>query len=165
MQHDSATRHYECLHIVWFRAVCVAAMVGLIGATTLVAGCTHERAEFSLVSSSSDVRFEARAAGAVDGPRSGAVVYADADENTVDIYFTDLPESVWSAWTMGRASPLWTGGGTIGHVHLFLWPRAGRTPIDFAASNATLTLAVIAPDESGRAERVTMTFLALPYSS
>ena len=35
-------------------------------------------------------------------------------------------------------------GGVLIHVHMFLYPRAGRTPIDFDASNTSVRLIVLA---------------------
>lgn len=79
-------------------------------------------------------------------------VYDYTDANTFDIYLTDLPpEAVRRLHDAGggdggsvEREPL-EGGGQIVHLHVFLWPEAGRSPIDFDASNATITHAVIVP--------------------
>jgi len=74
-----------------------------------------------------------------------SAVYAAADANTIDLYLTDLSTAQIDA-LLGRAEPGTdpdTRGGQIVHIHLFLWPEAGRSPIDFDASNATLTHAVL----------------------
>lgn len=39
--------------------------------------------------------------------------------------------------------------GNILHIHMFLYPKAGRTPIDFTASNATITHVVLADGAYG----------------
>ena len=77
--------------------------------------------------------------------RARSAVYSAADGNTVDIYLTDLSRDQLDA-LLGKAEPTAepdTRGGQIVHIHLFLWPEAGRSPIDFDASNATLTHAVL----------------------
>lgn len=77
-------------------------------------------------------------------------VYTYADENTADLYFTDLTteqiDAIASGQSLASAAP---DGAQLLHIHLFLTPRAGRTPIDFTASNVTLTHYVLAGDEIG----------------
>lgn len=72
-------------------------------------------------------------------------VYVPIDENTADIYLTDLP--------VGRLSDpkdtLSDVRGMVVHLHLFLVPRAGRTPIDATASNAAVRLIVISDGAVG----------------
>jgi hypothetical protein len=71
-------------------------------------------------------------------------VYTSRDADTVDIYMTDLPESVW----IGGAD-VSDMAGTILHVHMFIRPKAGRTPIADTASTATLRCMVLAKGEIG----------------
>lgn len=124
-------------------------------AATLTAGCASERATLTLLSGATTTDGSARAftAGAAPDDR-GRTVYTFHDENTVDVYFSDVPMAALDAWRRGEDAPTWTSGGVLGHLHLFLWPRAGRTPIDFEASNATITLMTIAPSETGEPSAV-----------
>ena len=71
-------------------------------------------------------------------------VYAGTDPNVVDFYLTDLPESVWTVG--GDVSNL---SGTILHVHLFLQPKAGRTPIARTANTATVRWLVLSEGRVG----------------
>jgi hypothetical protein len=77
-----------------------------------------------------------------------AGVYSVVDEATGDLYFTDLPEPVWRALAAGETPPT-PAVGQVLRIHLFLVPRAGRTPIDFTASNVTLTHVVFAGSAVG----------------
>lgn len=67
-----------------------------------------------------------------------------SDENTADFYLTDLPRDVWSAGA--DATRL---RGVILHVHMFLQPRAGRTPLDTSASSCIVRLLVLSGGEIG----------------
>jgi hypothetical protein len=69
-------------------------------------------------------------------------VFRAIDEQTADIYLTDLPpERVRDGRDM-----LTDLGGHIVHIHLFLIPRAGDTPIDQTACNVTVRHLLIAGD-------------------
>ncbi|MEM9082000.1 MAG: hypothetical protein AAGB34_00275, partial [Planctomycetota bacterium] len=68
-------------------------------------------------------------------PESALTVYAYRDANTADI--------ISSSWTVeelreyaetGRLRP-----GSMLHIHYFLTPAAGQTPIDFTANNVTIS--------------------------
>ncbi|MFG0292111.1 MAG: hypothetical protein ACF8MJ_03040 [Phycisphaerales bacterium JB050] len=77
-------------------------------------------------------------------------VYAYSDENTADLYFTDLtPEQLQALATGQSVGATAPDGAQLLHVHLFLTPRAGRTPIEFTASNVTLTHYVLVGEEVG----------------
>jgi len=71
-------------------------------------------------------------------------VYAPRDADTVDIYMTDLPESVWNA-----GADVSDMAGTLVHVRMFIRPKSGRTPIADTASTATLRCMVLARGEIG----------------
>lgn len=77
-------------------------------------------------------------------------VYSYEDGNTADLYFSDLTmeeiEAIASGTPRSEVAP---EGAQILHLHLFLTPRAGRTPIEFSASNVTLTHLVIAGEVLG----------------
>lgn len=77
-------------------------------------------------------------------------VYTFVDENTADLYFTDLTSQQLDAIIGGEnRSEVAPDGAQILHVHMFLTPRAGRTPIEFSASNVTLSHYVLAGDAIG----------------
>lgn len=73
-------------------------------------------------------------------PTIQTAVYRFTDSNTADIYLSDLPpEDLVARLAQGvEGEP-----GVVLHLHLFLAPKAGRTPIDFTASNASVTLLVL----------------------
>ncbi len=77
-------------------------------------------------------------------------VYRYQDRNTADLYFSDLSmEQIEAIAAGGDRSEIAPEGGQLLHIHLFLTPRAGRTPIEFSASNVTLTHIVLAGDAVG----------------
>ncbi|MGQ0628345.1 MAG: hypothetical protein ACT4PL_09640 [Phycisphaerales bacterium] len=82
---------------------------------------------------------------AVLTPRVETAVYHSADENTADIFLTDLP--------LGRladpADDLRDLSGTVVHVRLFLVPAAGKTPIDRTACNTTVHQTIFAAGAVG----------------
>lgn len=75
-------------------------------------------------------------------PTVRAVVYRATDRSTADIYLTDLPANASEAdWT--------TLEGTLVHLHVFIRPRAGRTPIADSACSFTLRQFVLAGGQVG----------------
>ena len=77
-------------------------------------------------------------------PRFTTSVYAFEDQNTVNIFMTDLdPRDLRSL--DADNPPI----GHLVHIHLFLRPKAGRTPIDDTAMTATVTHLVLAAGEVG----------------
>jgi hypothetical protein len=77
-------------------------------------------------------------------------VYRYQDENTADLYFSDLTTEQLEAIASGRSrAEVAPEGGQILHIHLFLTPSAGRTPIEFTASNVTLTHIILSGDAVG----------------
>lgn len=75
-------------------------------------------------------------------PKVRVVVYRATDRSTADIYLTDLPEGAPEAdWT--------TLEGTLVHLHVFIRPRAGRTPIADSACSFTLRQFVMARGQVG----------------
>ena len=71
-------------------------------------------------------------------------VYAAFDRNTADIYISDLPESV-----LETPGDLLRQQGTLVHVHMFLEPKAGETPIDTTACSFTVRQLVLGGGEAG----------------
>lgn len=82
---------------------------------------------------------------AVIRPQVRTAVYRVIDQNTADVYLSDFPpESIVQRLAGVAGEP-----GTIVHLHLFLAPKAGKTPIDFTASNSAVTCAVFTGDSLG----------------
>lgn len=78
-------------------------------------------------------------------PAFSTVVYTSPDQNTADVYLTDLPlERVGDP-----VDPLRDVEGSVVHIHIFLVPHAGRTPIDPSACNASVRHAVMAGGVAG----------------
>jgi len=77
-------------------------------------------------------------------PRLTVSGYTHRDENTADLYLTDIPLD-----ELRRGVELDRLSGHIVHVHMFLMPRAGRTPIETTAFTSTVTHAVLARGEVG----------------
>lgn len=73
-------------------------------------------------------------------------VYRAIDQNTADFFLSDLDEDTLLDWLAGDNT---TARGNLIHIHMFLHPKAGRTPIDYTASNVTITHTVIAGDVFG----------------
>lgn len=70
--------------------------------------------------------------------------YRAHDENTADVYLTDLPES---ACALGAS--ISEVSGQILHLHLFVSPEAGSTPIDQTACSVSIRLVVISRGQVG----------------
>lgn len=72
-------------------------------------------------------------------------VYTAAyDTSAVDFYLSDLPPEVWS-----RGGDVSAHAGSIIHIHMFVAPRAGSTPIATSASSATVRWLVLAGGRVG----------------
>jgi len=72
-------------------------------------------------------------------PKWRTVIYATSDVNTADVILSDLDqESLMRA--ISDESELRGVDGSILRVRMFITPRAGRTPIDYTASNTSATL-------------------------
>lgn len=71
-------------------------------------------------------------------------VYRFADRNTADVYMTDLARELLDA-----EADLSGVSGQFTHIHLFVSPEAGKTPIADEASSATIRHVVIADGEVG----------------
>ena len=74
--------------------------------------------------------------------------YTFHDDNTADIYLTDLSdEELTSFFTSGND---WSQiSGTLVQVHLFLDPKPGKTPIEHTAATATIRYAIITQGQIG----------------
>lgn len=115
---------------------CVGCAVLWAGAAALcvpAAGCAGE-STLRTVSSDRAAEF---------APEWRTAVYRMRDANTVDIFLSDLREedvvSRLAAAAEGKEGP----PGVVLHLHMFLDPKAGQTPIDFTASNMTIVQMVL----------------------
>ena len=77
-------------------------------------------------------------------PERAVIVH---DRNTADVYLTDLSPATLDRIAEGRLGP--DVSGTLVHVHIFLSPRAGRTPIADTAASATARIVVVARGRVG----------------
>ncbi len=98
-------------------------------------------------SSSSKLGLISRETAAALSPQFTTIVYSSTDRNTADIYLTDLPAEAFA----DGAAPLAVPGpsGVVAHIHVFLIPKAGKTPISYDATNATLSWLVLTGDSFG----------------
>lgn len=102
----------------------------------LAPGCgTSAVDRVTLVSTSSRAELPAR---------PSTRVYGALDRNTADFYLTDLPESA-----SAPGADLRSYTGHLIHVHLFIAPKAGSTPIAPGASTVTVRHIVLAGGEMG----------------
>lgn len=74
-------------------------------------------------------------------------LYSHRDENTVDIYLTDLTPEQLAIPFEDRAAGHPTG--QIMHIHMFIRPSPGKTPIEPQASNASIRHLILAPGAKG----------------
>lgn len=70
--------------------------------------------------------------------------YRAIDKNTADVYLTDLDRSA-----LDLGAPLDEVSGQILHLHLFISPEAGATPIESTACSVTIRLMVISRGHIG----------------
>lgn len=93
----------------------------------------------SCMSSSGTSTLTIESSRAVMQPPVRTAVYRMIDPNTADLFFSDFPEDVLvERLRRGREGE----PGVILHIHLFLHPKAGQSPIDFTATNTAITYAV-----------------------
>lgn len=78
-------------------------------------------------------------------PEVRTAVYRRIDANTADLFFSDIPEDR----LVDPTDDLQGAAGSIVHMHFFLRPSAGNTPIDDTACNATIRHVVLAPPPGG----------------
>lgn len=94
---------------------------------------------------SSSVSLGIRSDTAVIQPVVQTAVYRFIDQNTADVYLSDFPpDSIVDRLANVEGAP-----GTVVHLHVFLAPQAGKTPIDFTASNAAFTCIVMSGSSMG----------------
>jgi hypothetical protein len=74
--------------------------------------------------------------------------YTYDDDNTADIFLTDLTDEELTAFFAPNAD--WsTFSGTLVQVHLFLDPKPGKTPIEPTAASASIRYTIFSQGEIG----------------
>lgn len=66
------------------------------------------------------------------------------EQNSMDIYLTDLPERVWK-----QGGDISDVSGQMVHIHMFMRPKAGATPIATTASTASVRWLVLSNGRVG----------------
>lgn len=118
-------------------------LVTFLGASVLFAGCSKawfQTGPLSGITGGTGITTTSVASGAFVTPTFTTAVYRFIDENTADVYLTDIP----LARLADQSDSLGDVTGSIVHVHVFLTPKAGRTPIDETATNATVRHVIFA---------------------
>ncbi len=93
----------------------------------------------------SNLRVESLETGAYFDPAPVTQVFSSSDPNTAHVLISDMRPEDLRELAAAPAIP----EGSILHIHMFLTPRAGQTPIDFQASNCAATLYVFTGDAVG----------------
>jgi hypothetical protein len=73
-------------------------------------------------------------------PQFTTAAYFPTDQNTADIYLSDIPASDLA----NPGADLTGASGNIVHIHVFLIPSAGMTPIENTACNITVRHLILA---------------------
>ncbi len=107
----------------------------LVLSASLVSGCQ------SLHGGGGELQIRSLESTATLTPAIRTACYKRIDNNTADLYFSDLPE----ARLVDPTDDMADLAGSILHIHFFLEPSPGNTPIDDTACNATLRQVIIAP--------------------
>ncbi len=118
----------------------------LLRAVVLASGCALAgcgwRSVIPTGSPGGTFQVQSPAAGTRLAVDARTAVYTPIDENSADLYLSDLSFAELEQLATGAAES--EAAGTLLRMHVFLQPRAGRTPIAFSASNATFDLVVFA---------------------
>jgi len=106
----------------------------LVALVALIQGCTI----------GSDVQLRSTDGQSILEPQMTVLAYVGADKNTANIFLTDL-----SRGELDTLASIEQVNGYIIHIHMFLAPKAGKTPIAETATNATVRFMVIAEGAVG----------------
>jgi hypothetical protein len=117
--------------------IAVLGVVGVVGVMGVLSGC-------GIWSKGGSPRLQSLESGAVLTADLNKRVYVSQDTESADFYMTDLPESVWNG-----GADVSDMAGMIVHVHMFLRPKAGHTPIEDTASTSVIRCVVLAKGEIG----------------
>lgn len=113
----------------------------LVVSATVLGGCQ------SLAGGGGELQVRSLESTATLTPAIRTACYKRIDNSTADLYFSDLPEDR----LVDPNDDLADLAGSILHIHYFLEPSPGNTPIDDTACNATLRQVIIAPAPAGEA--------------
>ncbi|MEM9372689.1 MAG: hypothetical protein AAGA55_03515 [Planctomycetota bacterium] len=80
----------------------------------------------------------------LDLPNRAAAV---RDQNTADVYLTDLSDQTLDLIARGEAGS--EISGTIVEIHIFLNPKPGKTPIESTAASATIRTVILSRGQVG----------------
>lgn len=115
-----------------------AALSGVLGAT--LAGCGIFGSSIT-----QDATLTSYDAGTVLSIEPKFQAYYAADPNTADFYLSDLPAEAFA-----DDADLSRFSGSLVHVHMFIAPKAGATPIAFTANSVTVRHLIIAEGQLGQ---------------
>jgi len=73
-------------------------------------------------------------------------VYSSDDPTSADIYLTDMPELADPSVSIDSIE---NATGHLIHIHMFIAPEAGKTPIAFTAANFTIIHIILADGAMG----------------
>ncbi len=94
----------------------------------------------SLIGTSTNLKLEAILDTGTVKPEFQVRTYVPRDKNTADVYLSDIP----TERLLDPNDTLADAVGSIVHIHIFLVPVAGSTPIDPTACNATVRQVLLA---------------------
>lgn len=127
--------------------VTIAGVVALAMCAAVLSGCSVLRGPNFLAGNSlkttSNTQFTQLS------PRARTRIYHLRDENTADVYLSDLSEDDLLAELKLADSFSDLPPCTITHLYLFIVPKAGRTPIDYSASDMTIEQIIAAGGAAG----------------
>lgn len=117
-------------------AVCVWLVV-----LVCVSGCALWRAAAGAGQAGGTLEIRSLEGSTVFTPALRTACYKMIDDASADLYFSDLPADRLA----DPSDDLSDAAGSILHVHYFMEPSPGNTPIDDTACNVTVRHLVIAP--------------------
>ena len=118
----------------------------LISGHVLSGGCGAIDRTITNLGAGAPITIDSRTTPHVMTPDLRTRVFTASDVNTANIYLSDLtmPELEHALTNSGAGAT-----GNLIHIHMFLMPKAGETPVDFTAANATVRHYVIADGAVG----------------
>ncbi len=120
-------------------------LLALLASSTMLIGCNAIRGGGGS-GGSSNITSDANAT--TFRSKFDTKAYTFHDDNTADIYLTDLSDQELTTFFAPNAD--WsTISGTIVQIHLFLDPKPGKTPIEHTAATASIRYAIVALGEIG----------------
>ncbi len=114
----------------------VPCLLFTLGCLLCLGGCARNQATLNVQSLVADAAMQ---------PSLPFRAYVPIDRNTADIYLSDIP----AARLADLSDPLNDVSGHVLHIHIFLMPQAGQTPIDPSACNITVQHLIVTSNDSG----------------